>query len=160
MSKFGLDLKAFADKTNARANACVRGIVFAVDRSLVEKSPVGNPELWARPGNAPPGYVGGRFRANWQYGENEAPEGELFEPNAGSYPNADETIERETSKVEAQAAGKKHFLVNNLPYAMAIEEGHSTKQAPAGVVAITVIEFEPIVRAVVTEEIAREIVGG
>ena len=75
---FSLDLKKFADKTNAKANAAVREIVRGVAESLVEKSPVGNAELWANPDHKPKGYVGGRFRANWQYGENEIPDGELY----------------------------------------------------------------------------------
>ena len=143
---FTLDLKRFQGKVERKLDAIVREIVVSVDRSLVEKSPVGNPELWANPNNAPPGYVGGRFRANWQYGENEAPEGELYEPNAGPYPGADETVDRETAKIQPDAAGKIHYLTNNLPYAKALEDGHSAKQAPGGMVALTVIEFGPIVK--------------
>src|SRR3954465_5917636 len=87
---FALDLEQFEDKTNKVANLVVRKIIFDVDASLVYKSPVGNPELWAHnatakrfndeaieigstdrlPIFAPAGYVGGRFRANWQYGSN------------------------------------------------------------------------------------------
>jgi hypothetical protein len=143
---FSLDLAAFATKTNLKADAIVRDVVLAVDESLVEKSPVGNPELWANPGVAPKGYVGGRFRANWQYGENEVPEGELYTPIYGPFPDAAESVSRETSKVNPQAGGKIHYLANNLPYAQALEDGHSAKQAPAGVVGITVIEFEGIVK--------------
>lgn len=146
---FGLDLKAFADSTNAKMNAAVRGIVLGVDEALVEKSPVGNPELWANPDAAPKGYVGGRFRANWQYGENEMPTGELYTPITGPFPNAEETIAGVAGKVSMEAGGKIHYLVNNLSYAQAIEDGHSARQAPAGVVGLTVIEFEPIVKAAV-----------
>lgn len=145
---FSLDLKSFADKTNAKANAAVREIVRGVDESLVEKSPVGNAELWANPDHKPKGYVGGRFRANWQYGENEIPDGELYAPNSSSYPGAGETVEREMSKVSIEAAGKVHYLANNLPYAQRLEDGWS-KQAPAGMVALTVTEFEPIVKAAI-----------
>jgi hypothetical protein len=148
---FSLDLKAFAEKVNAKADDLVRGVVMEVGRSLVEKSPVGNAELWEHPANKPPGYVGGRFRANWQYGEGEAPEGELYEAGGGPFPSPQESIERETSKVKIEAAGKVHYLVNNLPYAQAIEDGHSSKQAPAGVVGITVIEFQTIVAETVAK---------
>lgn len=145
---FSLDLAAFAKKTTGNCDAAVRGIVLGVDESLVEKSPVGNPELWKHPEAAPPGYVGGRFRANWQYGENQIPEGELYTPIVGPFPGAAESIEREAAKVKVQAGGKIHYLANNLPYAQALENGHSAQQAPAGVVGITVIEFEPIVKEV------------
>jgi hypothetical protein len=142
---FSLDLKAFAEKAQANANAVVRETVLAVDRALVEKSPVGNPELWKHP--APPGYVGGRFRANWQYGENQPTPGELYTPIVGPFPSAAESVERETAKIAPDAGGKLHYLTNNLPYAQALEDGHSATQAPAGIVGITVIEFVEIVKA-------------
>jgi hypothetical protein len=143
------EMRDFAAKTKARIDATVRTVVLEVDRSLVEKSPVGDPLLWARPGNAPPGYIGGRFRANWQYGENEIPEGELFTPIVGPFPSAAESIETVAAQIKPDAGGKIHYLVNNLPYAQALEDGHSSKQAPAGVVGITVIEFEQIIEAAV-----------
>jgi hypothetical protein len=42
------------------------------------------------------------------------------------------------------AAGKVHYITNNLPYAWRLEHGHS-KQAPAGMVGLTVVEFAGIV---------------
>jgi len=41
--------------------------------------------------------------------------------------------------------GKKTYISNNLPYAIPIEDGHS-KQAPTGMVKVTVAEFGSIVR--------------
>lgn len=142
---FSLDLKAFADKTNANANAAVRQIVLGVDEAVVERSPVGNPLLWKHPGMAPPGYVGGRFRANWQYAESAAPTGELWTPIVGPFPAKNEI------NVAAEAGGKIHYLVNNLPYAQALEDGHSTQAPPAGIVALTVLDFEPIVKEAVAK---------
>lgn len=140
---FSLDLKAFADKANAKANAAVRQIVLGVDEAVVERSPVGNPLLWKHPDNAPPGYVGGRFRANWQYGESSPPVGELWTPIVGPFP------EKNPIEVSPDAGGKMHYLVNNLPYARALEDGHSTQAPPAGIVELTVIEFQHIVTAAV-----------
>lgn len=142
---FTLDMKAFADKANANANKVTRRIVLGVDAAIVERSPVGNPTLWKHPENAPPGYVGGRFRANWQYGENQIPEGELWTPIVGPFPD------KNPIEVAVEAAGKVHYLANNLPYAQALEDGHSTQAAPAGIVALTVIEFKDIVSEAVSE---------
>lgn len=159
---FGLDLKKFADSANAVANAVVRKVVFDVDASLVMKSPVGNPELWAINSTAkaynqealeagssdslgivkPAGYVGGRFRANWQYG--------FDNPNrtvtANVDPEGSASISRVEGQISAIASGHKHYLTNSLPYAKRLEEGWS-KQAPNGMVALTVAEFIPIVTA-------------
>ena len=43
-------------------------------------------------------------------------------------------------------AGQVAFIVNNLPYAIPLEYGHST-QAPNGMVRITVERFQQIVDA-------------
>lgn len=138
---FSLDLEAFDKKTFQRANMLVRDVVIAVDASLVEKSPVGNPDLWAESSLPPPkGYVGGRFRANWQLGVNINPDGELYTPIVGPFPD------KNPIDVPDQAATNIFYLVNNLPYANRLEDGWSTKQAPFGMVSITVLEFKPIVR--------------
>lgn len=159
---FGLDLKKFADSTNEKANLVVRNVIFDVDSSLVYKSPVGNPELWAHnatakrfndeardagssdrlPILAPAGYVGGRFRANWQYGVGTA----NLTTTAEIDPDGSDSIDRVNGSIDAVAAGKIHYLTNSLPYAQRLEDGWS-KQAPAGMVMLTVVEFIPIVNA-------------
>lgn len=138
---FELDLKAFADKTSAKANAVVRKIVIDVGTALVLKSPVGDADYWQHP--APAGYVGGRFRANWQYGFN-AP---VLATSEKVDPEGAATIQTIVGKVKADAAGEVHYITNSLPYAQAIEIGHSHRQAPQGVVGLTVLEFGPIVEA-------------
>jgi hypothetical protein len=152
---FSLDLAAFATKTNLKADAIARDVVLAVDKQIVELTPIGKPELWAiNQGRAkgdlikPAGYVGGRLAANWQYGKNEVPEGELFEPNNYiGYPDKTATVSTQMSKLQVgQGAGNIHYLANNLPYAQRIEDGTWSTQAPAGMVGITVIEFEGIVK--------------
>jgi hypothetical protein len=140
---FALDLDRFARKTNAKADAVVRKIVLDIGTSLVFKSPVGDTTHWKHP--APPGYVGGRFRANWQYG-NELPTSTL----AAIDPSGAATVGKLFSSVQIKAAGKLHFLVNRLPYGPALEEGHS-RQAPHGMVGLTVIEFQPIVERAAIE---------
>jgi hypothetical protein len=139
LTGFAEALDAFATKTSAKADMVVRKVVFDIDAALVLKSPVGNPDLWAKQSlPAPKGYVGGRFRANWQYGENTIPLGELWNPITGPFP-PENPID-----VAMDAGGKVHYLVNNLPYAYRLEYGWST-QAPLGMVQTTVVEFLPIV---------------
>jgi len=47
-------------------------------------------------------------------------------------------------------AGQVIYLVNNLPYAIPLEYGHSS-QAPGGMVRLTVQKWRPIVDAVARE---------
>lgn len=154
---FALQLKAFADKAGAAADLVVKKVVIDMGTRVVERSPVGNRELWAdnkvrmEKGLPlqPKGYIGGRFRANWQYGNYTG--GGL---PMSSLPDIDASgqvsIDRITSGVPSDAAGMIHVLRNNLPYALRLEEGWST-QAPAGMVGITVREFQAIVDKAVKE---------
>lgn len=153
MGKFALDLEQFEKSTLAKANLVVRKIVFDVDASLVYKSPVGNPDLWKHKNKdgsyrrlfdseIPDGYVGGRFRANWQYGSG-LPNGKTtttVDADGGA------SVERFMNEVDENALGKKHYITNSLPYAKRLEDGWSM-QAPAGMVMLTTIEFIPIVNA-------------
>lgn len=98
-----------------------------IARRLVEYSPVRT----------------GHFRANWQHGD------------AASLPSAvlpvddktgQATLARLTAQIKAAPNGE-HAFVNNVPYAMALEMGHS-QQAPAGVVARVQAEMNDIVARV------------
>ena len=142
---FALDLKAFADKTTTTANLVVRKIVMDVGTALVMKSPVGDPTYWKNP--PPKGYVGGRFRANWQYGSNamNLTTTEKIDKDGSS------TISALVGAVDENAVGMKHYLTNSLPYAMRLEEGWSVRQAPSGMVGLTVLEYQPIVAAAAKE---------
>lgn len=137
---FALDLKKFADKTDARVNALVRKIVIDVGTSVVLKSPVGDAKYWKSP--APKGYVGGRFRANWQYGLGamDLTTSEKIDASGAA------TISAIVGKVGDTPAGQVHYLTNSLPYADRLENGWS-RQAPNGMVNLTVLEFQPIVDA-------------
>lgn len=138
---FGDDVERFARRASARADAITRKIVIDIGTALVMKSPVGDPDYWISP--APPGYTGGRFRANWQYGVAEANPTTTEEiDKSGSA-----TIAGIVGKVSMDAGGKIHYITNSLPYARRLEDGWSKRQAPHGMIALTVTEFQPIVAA-------------
>ena len=137
---FALDLKKFADKTDARVNAIVKKIVFDVSTSVVLKSPVGDAKYWKSP--PPPGYVGGRFRGNWQYGLGAI----NYTTSEKIDPAGQATIAAIVGKVGEQPAGEVHYITNSLPYADRLENGWS-RQAPQGMVNLTVLGFQPIVDA-------------
>ena len=115
---FELQLRAFADKAKGNADAAVREVVLEVGRRLVIRSPVDT----------------GRFRSNWFYGV-DAPPSESTLGVGSAEVHGD---------IPAKAAGHVHYVVNNLPYAWRLENGYS-KQAPAGMVGLTVVEFAGIV---------------
>ena len=85
-------------------------------------------------------YVGGRFRGNWQFSIGAPAEGELdqIDPAGGV------TLAKLRLQVEQLTIGQTAYIVNNLPYAVPLEYGHS-KQAPGGMVRITLARFQQIV---------------
>lgn len=90
---------------------------------------------------APEGYVGGRFRANWHLSIDVVENVTFDEVD----PSGSETIAALVSAVSDFNAGQTAYLINNLPYAIPLEFGHST-QAPSGMVRITVARFQQIVQ--------------
>jgi len=135
-----LDLRAFAAKANERTELQIKRIVAGVAQSLIEMSPVGDASYWK---NKPPkGYTGGHFRANWDYGFNSAP-GKV-------YPAIDKSGASSVSRVQSAMAdkvmaGNVHYIINSLPYGRRLENGWS-RQAPNGMVGLTVVKFKRIVK--------------
>lgn len=95
------------------------------------------------------GYVGGRFRANWQVGIDFVPIEWLDERDkSGTH-----TINKMVNAVERFRVGMAEhiYFVNNSPYGYPLEyEGHS-RQAPAGMVRISCIQFEEAFAAATAE---------
>ncbi len=83
----------------------------------------------------------GRFRGNWQVAIESVPSGTLvIDDKSGTA-----TIAKTTAVTLGLRAGQTITLVNNLEYARALEYGHS-KQAPAGMVRLTLQEFGAVVQ--------------
>lgn len=122
---------------------------------LDEVSPVGDVTLWSAKDRAKAlreGYVGGQFRGNWQLGVNQKPVGWL---KGKIDPSGEATVTENISKIPAAASrGYKYYIVNNVPYARALEDGHST-QMPAHTLTRVRGEFKQMV-AKVAERIKSE----
>jgi len=86
-------------------------------------------------------YVGGRFRANWHLSIGVVENVTFDEVD----PSGTETIAALVAAISDFTAGQMVYLINNLPYAIPLEFGHS-KQAPSGMVRVTVARFQQIVQ--------------
>lgn len=86
------------------------------------------------------GYVGGRFRGNWQFSIDTPADGVLDQIDVSG--NVSVAVLR--TQVQSLTIGQTAYLVNNLPYAVPLEYGHS-KQAPGGMVRVTLARFQHIV---------------
>ena len=141
MAAFSIPIGQLAAKMNADLDLVVRRSTVGLFRRVVLPSPVGNPDLWKS--KPPPGYVGGRFRANWNVS--------FGAPDFSTTTSTDKTRgEAEASKALTLPVGGIVYIANGLPYANELEFGHST-QAPNGMVRLAVVEFEDIMRKAIAE---------
>ena len=142
---FALDLSRFIEKAQGNAETVVRKVGIDMLAKVVDRSPVGNPDLWK--GGGPAGYVGGRFRGNWQVTFGAPARDEIARADAsGSATNA-----AGAAVLAAYRSGiNSIWLANNAPYAYRLEMGHSS-QAPLGVAGVTAAEFQTFVDQAVGE---------
>ena len=144
---FSINLAKWAERAGEKADLVIKDVIIDVARRIDEKSPVGKREIWAsnierKTRGLPPlpkDYKGGHFRANWQLGVNTRPENEIDTTDFSG------TVNQNIGRLPAQCMGNVFYLTNNVPYAMRLENGHST-QAPIGIVGITILEWQGIVR--------------
>lgn len=141
-TSFSVSILAWVQKTKDDADKIVRYALMTLDSRLVQRSPVGDASYWLK--RPPAGYTGGRFRGGWQMSIGSPPTGitRLIDKDGSA------TLAAHASVLSAAKAGQVQYLVNNLPYAKRIEEGWS-RQAPYGLVALTVVEWNNIVDAAV-----------
>ena len=141
MTTFAIQVAKWAEKTEADLNTVVQVAVLDIAKRVLERSPVGNPDLWKTP--PPKGYVGGHFRANWQYSTTQAPNGILDVIDNSDKGSA--TLGKIKASIVPDAMGKIHYITNNLPYAQRLEDGWSTQASPSGIVALTITEWGTII---------------
>ena len=140
---FTADLSKFCHKeAPEKTGAIIRGIMLEIHNRLDFRSPVGDATEWES--LPPPGYVGGRFRGNWQYSYGSPANGEVDRID----PSGRATIDAIRTGIMLSKVAGVHWITNNLPYAERLENGWSN-QAPQGVVSLTEIEFPQIVREVI-----------
>ncbi|MFA5595939.1 MAG: HK97 gp10 family phage protein [Pusillimonas sp.] len=119
---FVLDLTKFAEKAEANVEQVVRKATFDVARSVVEKTPVKT----------------GRARANWQFGDGAMPIGMLDDTDKTGEPTKDKL----SAAITQSRVGGVTYVANNLPYALRLEYGWSQIQAPAGMVRVTLTDYQ------------------
>lgn len=135
---FGSNIEKFANDTKKDIDTVTRAIMIGIGNSLVDMSPVGNPDIWKSP--PPPEYAGGRFRGNWQFSVGAPADGTLdTKDKSGTL-----TKNRLAAAINQVSAGKLYYITNNMPYSIRLEFGWST-QAPHGMTRITVDRFKRIV---------------
>ena len=121
---FALDLAKFAQQAQDAIDETLQEVVIELGNSLIRMSPVDT----------------GRFRGNWQFSIGTPASGSLD----ANDPSGNQTSARIVGDSILFKAGETAYIVNNLPYAIPLEYGHSD-QAPGGMVRITLARFQAIV---------------
>ncbi len=96
----------------------------------------------------PEGYVGGRFKNNWYVGLDSQPTETNDTPDASGLGSNT----RGLAVLEVFRVGQVNsiYFTNNLPYAQALENGHSN-QAPGGMVGLTALDAAQYFREAMSE---------
>lgn len=131
---FGDDIAAWRRKAEARMELAIRKIALDSFSEVVLMSPVDT----------------GRFRGNWQVRIGSVPMGTVVMND----PTGTLVISQITATALKLENNQTIYLINNLPYARRLEYGWS-KQAPGGMVRLTVQRWKTIV-----EKVAQEIAKG
>lgn len=122
-AKFFLDLGRFEGRIPIDANVFKQKIALDILGGVVLKTPVKS----------------GRAKGNWQVTLGDIPssgETGLFDKTGASALAAGE------AQIFQVEAGEDLWIHNNVPYIQRLEEGHSKKQAPHGMLALTLAEIE------------------
>ncbi len=131
---FANDLKEFAKATNRTITEVLEGVVTELAVRVVQRSPVDT----------------GKFRGNWQIGDggpDTRVDSEFDKQALGSAPSAG-SFARWQDQLEGVLPGTVIYITNSLPYARRLEyEGYS-KQAPEGMVRVTLTEYASIINTV------------
>jgi hypothetical protein len=126
-------LNDVAQKYNRGIDDVVEDVAVSLSQKIIERTPVGQPSTWQNPDSAPPGYVGGRARANW-FPTINSPSDDTTESTS-----TNESASRITG-IQKEIVGNVYYLTNNLPYIRRLEYDNWSKQAPRGMVRVTLRE--------------------
>jgi hypothetical protein len=153
VGSFEGDVNKFQRKTVNKMDQAIRKVSLEILGRVVFKSPVDT----------------GRFRSNWQVSIGSVPSGiveyagtETIGERAGSKgPVYESTVAKSKGVANTAKAGDVIYIANNLPYAVRLEEGGYgegpktvggfSRQAPAGMVTLTVQEFAAVVKSIGVE---------
>lgn len=141
---FQTDFRKMMQRAADKMDKVVVHSAFKIYESIDNKTPVGDASQWAHPDAAPAGYTGGQLRANWNISFNS------IDTSTSAQTDYSSKLSEAAGELNRYRLGDSITITNSLPYAAAIEYGHSN-QAPQGMVRITAEEFKSYVREVAAQ---------
>lgn len=127
-AQFKREFSALMGRIGGKVEEAPRKVFLEIGSAIVQKSPV----------------LSGRFRANWNFALNS--------PNFGTSETTDKAgsvaLAGLQSGVVTYRLGDTMYFTNALPYSRRLEYDSWSKQAPSGMVRVTVVEFTQYFRKV------------
>jgi hypothetical protein len=127
---FHQDMERWVQKTGLKLENVIKATCMQLTEGIVMRTPV----------------LTGRARGNWIATINYPSAYAVLDED----PEGANTIAK-ASGTAGDAPGNVFYLVNNVPYARALEFGHS-RQAPQGMVRVTVHDFNRHLKKAVADE--------
>lgn len=137
--QFRKDFAKIIEHAKGNASTVYRYVAQDLLKNFVVASPVGDPSGWQSP--PPAGYAGGRLKNNWMVGDRAINTTTTNAPDAVGAASLNDGF----AAINSLQLGGTIYITNSLPYAKALEYGHS-KQAPHGMVRIGVQNLQRSVR--------------
>lgn len=141
-------MKASIDKSKDKLGIAIRRFILEANNRMIMRSPVGNPDLWSSP--APSGYVGGTFKGNWMVGDGYI-NATYDEDKKSKKPFNERDPYNDAMGKSIKVNGQTIYITNSLPYSRRLEYDEWSKQAPMGMVRVTIAELKPIMTKIALE---------
>lgn len=134
--EFRRKVKKFTKKVApSKFERFLKSIVIQLWAGFIEGTPVGNTVNW-KTRYPPTDYVGGRARGNWQMTINHRAQGIIDTIDPDGMKTMNEGL-KVLANLPNNGIGVTIWMTNNLPYIVALENGHST-QKPVGWIGLTI----------------------
>ncbi len=144
MEKFSDQIKDWTTKVKAKNEKQCRAIALDLFARVVKATPVGKPWTWKHPPKPGSGYVGGRARGNWYVMLGKSPAVvDITDNKIDDASAAQAHVVRQLQKFNME---NPVWLTNGLPYIHRLEYDSWSKQAPNGMVRVSMTEIGAIVR--------------
>lgn len=130
LKQFEKELQRFTRKTGIAPDVVARKLQFEVFKGVVQRTPVDTG--WAR--------------ANWQLAKGPRPDGIV-----GSKPSAGTVLPEPAATNVSIGQAPVYWVVNNLPYIVPLENGHSKQMGKGYMVQRTLVAVQAEIRALLKE---------
>ena len=123
---FASELSKFTAKAESNTEQVFRASTISLFSRIISRTPVKS----------------GRLKGNWQIDINQPATGDVSDSDTTPINTLDGGSKRKVASGVMRAnLNDSIYMVNNLPYARRIENGNFSDQAPAGMVGVSVAEF-------------------